>query len=110
MQAARAVTQVMGGVRLRNALADVDDGTALRGRSLVQSSVRHVAALGNADDAGALVRKPIADPLLRSLVPLRSTSSITRGRRHSPSSTVQCSQQASSGAPRHSSVRCCGVT
>ena len=70
MQAARAVTQVMGGVRLRNALADVDDGTALRGRTLVQEIVygtlRHWGTLDAI--AGALVRKPIADPLLRSLV------------------------------------------
>jgi 16S rRNA (cytosine967-C5)-methyltransferase len=70
MQAARAVTQVMGGVRLRNALADVDDGTALRGRTLVQELVygtlRHWGTIDAI--AGALVRKPIADPLLRSLV------------------------------------------
>ena len=70
MQAARAVTQVMGGVRLRDALADVDDGKALRGRMLVQELVygalRHWGTLDAI--AGALVRKPIADPLLRSLV------------------------------------------
>jgi len=70
MQAARAVTQVMGGVRLRDALADVDDGAALRGRTLVQEIVygtlRHWGMLDAI--AGALVRKPIADPLLRSLV------------------------------------------
>src|SRR6478672_13869287 len=70
MQAARAVTQVMDGVRLRNALADVDDGTALRGRALVQELVygtlRHWGTL----DAivGELTKKPIADPLLRALI------------------------------------------
>ena len=70
MQAARAVNQVMGGVRLRNALADVDDGTALRGRTLVQELVygtlRHWGTLDAI--AGALVRKPVSDPLLRSLL------------------------------------------
>ena len=70
MQAARAVTRVLGGVRLREALAGVDDGTALRGRTLVQElaygTLRHWGTL----DAmtGALTVKPIADPLLRSLV------------------------------------------
>jgi 16S rRNA (cytosine967-C5)-methyltransferase len=70
MQAARAVTRVLGGVRLREALAEVDDGTALRGRALVQElaygTLRHWGTLDAI--AGVLVRKPIADPLLRSLV------------------------------------------
>lgn len=70
MQAARAVTHVMGGMRIREALADVDDGTALRGRTLVQELVygtlRHWGTLDAI--ANALVRKPVADPLLRSLV------------------------------------------
>ena len=55
---------------LREALAAVDDGTALRGRALVQElaygTLRHWGTLDAI--AGALVRKPIADPLLRSLV------------------------------------------
>jgi len=44
--------------------------------------------------------------------PSRSTSSITRVRRRSPSSTAQCSRRASwcDRAPRHSSMRCCDVT
>lgn len=68
--AARAVTRVLGGARIREALAEVDDGSALRGRALVQEltygTLRHWGTL----DAlvGALVRKPIAEPLLRSLV------------------------------------------
>jgi len=70
MLAARAVSRVLGGARIREALAEVDDGSALRGRALVQEltygTLRHwgrLDALG-----GALVRKPIADPLLRSLL------------------------------------------
>ena len=35
-QAARAVTRVFEGANLRDALAEVDDGTPMRGRSLVQ--------------------------------------------------------------------------
>ena len=57
-------------MRLREALAEVDDGTALRGRALVQElaygTLRHWGTLDAI--AGVLVRKPIADPLLRSLV------------------------------------------
>jgi 16S rRNA (cytosine967-C5)-methyltransferase len=70
MQAARAVTRVLGGTRLREALAEVDDGAPLRGRTLVQElsygTLRHWGTLDAI--AAALVRKPIADPLLRSLV------------------------------------------
>ena len=70
MQAARVVAGVLEGANLRDALADVDDGTPLRGRTLVQElaygTLRHWGTL----DAIAckLVRKPMADPLLRSLV------------------------------------------
>jgi 16S rRNA (cytosine967-C5)-methyltransferase len=70
MQAARAVARVFEGARLRDALAEVDDGTELRGRTLVQElgygTLRHWGTLDAI--AGKLVRKPIADPLLRSLV------------------------------------------
>ena len=70
MQAARAVTRVLDGARLRDALADVDDGSALRGRTLVQElaygTLRHWGTLDAI--AAQLARKPIADPLLRSLV------------------------------------------
>ena len=70
MLAARAVTRVLGGARIREALAEVDDGSALRGRALVQEltygTLRHWGTLDAL--AGALVRKPIAEPLLRSLV------------------------------------------
>src|SRR6476620_9979581 len=70
MQAARVVAGVLEGAKLRDALAAVDDGTPLRGRTLVQElaygTLRHWGTL----DAIAckLVRKPMADPLLRSLV------------------------------------------
>ncbi|HET8875241.1 MAG TPA: 16S rRNA (cytosine(967)-C(5))-methyltransferase RsmB [Casimicrobiaceae bacterium] len=69
-QAALAVMRVFDGAQLRDALALVDDGSALRGRTLVQEiaygTLRHWGAL----DAivGRLARKPIADPLLRTLV------------------------------------------
>jgi 16S rRNA (cytosine967-C5)-methyltransferase len=69
-QAALAVMRVFDGAQLRDALALVDDGSALRGRTLVQEiaygTLRHWGAL----DAivGHLARKPIADPLLRTLV------------------------------------------
>ena len=70
MLAARAVTRVLGGARIREALAEVDNGSALRGRALVQEltygTLRHLGTLDAL--AGALVRKPIAEPLLRSLV------------------------------------------
>ena len=70
MHAARAVTRVFEGVRLRDALAEVDDGTALRGRTLVAElaygTLRHWGTLDAI--AGKLVRKPIVDPLLRALV------------------------------------------
>jgi 16S rRNA (cytosine967-C5)-methyltransferase len=69
-QAALAVMRVFDGAQLREALALVDDGSALRGRTLVQEiaygTLRHWGPL----DAivGRLARKPIADPLLRTLV------------------------------------------
>ena len=69
-QAALAVMRVFDGAQLRDALALVDDGSALRGRTLVQEiaygTLRHWGAL----DAivARLARKPIADPLLRTLV------------------------------------------
>ncbi len=70
MQAARAVTRVLEGANLRDALAEVDDGAALRGRSLVQElaygTLRHWGTLDAI--AGQLARKPIADARLRSLV------------------------------------------
>ena len=70
MQAARAVTRVLEGANLRDALAEVDDGRALRGRSLVQElaygTLRHWGTLDAI--AGQLVRKPIEDARLRSLV------------------------------------------
>ena len=69
-QAARAVTRVFEGANLREALAEVDDGTPMRGRSLVQElaygTLRHWGPLNAV--AGKLLRKPIADPLLHSLV------------------------------------------
>lgn len=70
MRAARAVTRVLAGERLREALAAVDDATPLRGRTLVQELVygtlRHWGTLDAI--ASRLVRKPIAEPPLRSLV------------------------------------------
>jgi 16S rRNA (cytosine967-C5)-methyltransferase len=70
MLAARAVTRVFEGANLRDALAEADDGTALRGRTLVQElaygTLRHWGLLDAV--AGRLVRKPITDPLLRALV------------------------------------------
>jgi 16S rRNA (cytosine967-C5)-methyltransferase len=70
MQAARAVNRVLGGANLRDALAAVDDGAPQRGRTLVQElaygTLRHWGTLDAL--AGELVRKPLADPLLRALV------------------------------------------
>jgi 16S rRNA (cytosine967-C5)-methyltransferase len=69
-QAALAVMRVFDGAQLRDALAFVDDVSPLRGRTLVQEiaygTLRHWGTL----DAlvGRLARKPIADPLLRTLV------------------------------------------
>ena len=69
-QAALAVMRVFDGAQLRDALALVDDGSPLRGRTLVQElaygTLRHWGTL----DAivGRLARKPIADPLLRTLL------------------------------------------
>ena len=63
LQAARAVTRVLGGVRLRDALAAVDDGTALRGRALVQElaygTLRHWGTLDAIAGALAASRSPI---------------------------------------------------
>jgi 16S rRNA (cytosine967-C5)-methyltransferase len=68
--AALAVTRVFDGANLRDALAAVDDGSALRGRALVQElaygTLRHWGTLAAVVDA--LARKPIADPLLRALL------------------------------------------
>jgi 16S rRNA (cytosine967-C5)-methyltransferase len=68
--AALAVMRVFDGVQLRDALAAVDDASPLRGRTLVQEiaygTLRHWGTL----DAivAQLARKPIVDPLLRTLV------------------------------------------
>jgi 16S rRNA (cytosine967-C5)-methyltransferase len=70
MQASRVVTRVFEGAHLRVALAEADDGTPLRGRTLVQElaygTLRHWGALDAI--ARMLASKPIAEPLLRSLV------------------------------------------
>jgi 16S rRNA (cytosine967-C5)-methyltransferase len=69
-QAALAVMRVFDGAQLRDALALVDDGSPLRGRTLVQElaygTLRHWGALDAIVDH--LATKPIADPLLRTLV------------------------------------------
>ena len=69
-QAARAVRDVFAGMALPAALAAVDDGSALRGRSLVQElaygTLRHwgrYEALTR-----ALATRPVTDPLLATLV------------------------------------------
>ena len=67
--AARAVARVIGGASLTDALAEVDDGGALRGRTLVQElaygTLRHWGTLD------ALTRRlssnPIPDALMRTL-------------------------------------------
>jgi 16S rRNA (cytosine967-C5)-methyltransferase len=68
--AALAVMRVFAGANVRDALAAVDDGSALRGRALVQElaygTLRHWGTLAAIVDA--LARKPIADPLLRALL------------------------------------------
>jgi len=67
--AARAVARVIEGASLTDALAEVDDGSELRGRTLVQElaygTLRHWGTL----DAltRRLSRTPIPDALLRSL-------------------------------------------
>ena len=70
MQAARAITLVLAGANLRDALAEVDDGDPSRGRALVQELVYGtLRRLGTLDAIAArLVRKPMPDPLLRALV------------------------------------------
>ena len=68
--AALAIMRVFDGETLRDALAAVDDGSPLRGRTLVQElafgTLRHWGRL----DAitAAFERTPIVDPLLRALV------------------------------------------
>jgi len=70
MQAARAITLVLAGANLRDALAEVDDGDPSRGRALVQELVYGtLRRFGTLDAIAArLVRKPMPDPLLRALV------------------------------------------
>ena len=68
--AALAVMRVFDGAQLREALARVDDGSPLRGRTLVQElaygTLRHWGALDAIIER--LAQKPIADPLLRTLL------------------------------------------
>ena len=70
MQAARAVMRVFEGANLRDALAEVDDGKNLRGRTLVQElaygTLRHFGTLDAITNA--LARKPLPDAALRALV------------------------------------------
>ncbi|HSC97628.1 MAG TPA: transcription antitermination factor NusB, partial [Casimicrobiaceae bacterium] len=70
MQAARAISLVLAGANLRDALAEVDDGDPSRGRALVQElAYGTLRQLGTLDAIVArLVRKPMPDPLLRALV------------------------------------------
>jgi 16S rRNA (cytosine967-C5)-methyltransferase len=69
-QAARAVHAVLSGTSLRDALAAVDDGKATRGRTLVAElaygTLRHYGTLDAL--ARRLAAKPIADPLLGTLL------------------------------------------
>src|SRR5690348_4825850 len=69
-QAALAVMRVFDGEQLRDALARVDDGSGLRGRTLVQElaygTLRHWGELDAIVER--LATKPIADPLLRMLI------------------------------------------
>src|SRR5690242_18756953 len=69
-QAALAVMRVFDGEQLRDALARVDDGSGLRGRTLVQElaygTLRHWGEIDAIVER--LAAKPIADPLLRMLV------------------------------------------
>ena len=69
-QAARAVHAVLGGTNLRDALAAVDDGKATRGHTLVAEltygTLRHYGTLDAL--ARRLAAKPIADPLLGTLL------------------------------------------
>jgi 16S rRNA (cytosine967-C5)-methyltransferase len=68
--AALAVMRVLDGAMLRDALAVVDDGSGLRGRTLVQELAYGTLRYWGRLDAlaGALARKPIPDPLLRALI------------------------------------------
>ena len=69
-QAARAVHGVLSGASLRDALAAVDDGKPTRGRTLVAElaygTLRHYGTLDAL--ARRLAAKPIADPLLGTLL------------------------------------------
>lgn len=69
-QASRAVHAVLSGTSLREALAAVDDGKATRGRTLVAEltygTLRHYGTLDAL--ARRLAAKPIADPLLGTLL------------------------------------------
>ena len=69
-RAAQAVMRVFDGAQLRDALAQVDDRSRLRGRTLVAElaygTLRH---WGSVDAiVSCLATKPIADPLLRTLI------------------------------------------
>jgi 16S rRNA (cytosine967-C5)-methyltransferase len=70
MLAALAVTRVFDGANLREALAAVDDASALRGRTLVQELAYGTLRYWGRVDAivDVLARKPIGDPLLRALL------------------------------------------
>jgi 16S rRNA (cytosine967-C5)-methyltransferase len=70
MQAARAVTRVLEGANLRDALAEVDDGGQLRGRTLVQELAYGTLRPWGTLDAivERLASKPIADAALRALI------------------------------------------
>jgi 16S rRNA (cytosine967-C5)-methyltransferase len=69
-QAARAVARVLEGATLSSALAAVDDGSALRGRALVQElaygTLRHLGTLRAIVER--LAARPIADAPVRTLV------------------------------------------
>ena len=69
-QAARAVAHVLEGATLTSALASVDDGSALRGRALVQElaygTLRYHGALRAIVER--LAAKPIADAPVRTLI------------------------------------------
>jgi len=69
-RAALAVMRVFDGVQLRDALAQVDDRSGLRGRTLVQELAYGTLRRWGELDAivERLAAKPIADPLLRMLI------------------------------------------
>ncbi len=70
MQAARAVEAVLRGAPLPAALAGVDDGSALRGRALVQELAYGTLRYWGTLDAlvGRLATRPIVDADVRALV------------------------------------------